>query len=160
MTESTSALIRDKLVEIGHRLVDLQLSTGLDSGDASYFDRASNVVYSLPGPSDRLPIRSWRDIRREDIATTDSDGVLHTDSNHEPTVELPMHLAIYKARSDINAIVHSHAVDSQIFAAMSKDIPTATIDSYTRVGFGPIRCGEFGVVGTEQLGRNMVYALG
>jgi L-fuculose-phosphate aldolase len=71
-----------------------------------------------------------------------------------------MHLSIYRARPEVNAVVHSHAEDSQVFAALEEDIPTATIDSYTRAGFGPIVCGEFGIVASDQLGENMVAALG
>lgn len=143
----------------GWRMVDLGLTTGLDSGDITLFDRENGVVYALPAPSDRLPIRSWKDVRPEDVAVVDPDGNTLPESLTEPTVELPMHLAIYAARPDANAIVHTHAEDSQVFAAAEKDIPTATIDSYTRVGFGPIRCGQFGVVASKELGDNMVAVL-
>lgn len=143
----------------GWRMVDLGLTTGLDSGDITLFDRQNGVVYALPAPSDRLPIRSWKDVRPEDVAVVDPDGNTLPESLTEPTVELPMHLAIYAARPDANAIVHTHAEDSQVFAAAEKDIPTATIDSYTRVGFGPIRCGKFGVVASKELGDNMVAVL-
>lgn len=143
----------------GWRMVDLGLTTGLDSGDITLFDRENGVAYALPAPSDRLPIRSWKDVRPEDVAVVDPDGNTLPESLTEPTVELPMHLAIYAARPDANAIVHTHAEDSQVFAAAEKDIPTATIDSYTRVGFGPIRCGKFGVVASKELGDNMVAVL-
>lgn len=118
------------------------------------------MIYALPAPSARLPIRTWKDVRPEDVAMVDERGNLHPASLAEPTVELPMHLAIYAARPDVNAIVHSHAEDSQVFAAAERDIPTATIDSYTRAGFGPIKCGEFGVVASVELGEHMVAALG
>ncbi|WP_441959973.1 class II aldolase/adducin family protein [Mycolicibacterium houstonense] len=143
----------------GWRMVDLGLTTGLDSGDITLFDRENDVIYALPAPSDRLPIRSWKDVRPEDVAVVDPEGNTLPGSLTEPTVELPMHLAIYAARPDVNAIVHTHAEDSQVFAAAERDIPTATIDSYTRVGFGPIRCGRFGVVASKALGDNMVEVL-
>jgi L-fuculose-phosphate aldolase len=60
----------------------------------------------------------------------------------------------------VNAIVDSHSEDSQVLAAQERSIPTATISSYTRAGFGPIICGEFGVVATEQLEQSMVVGLG
>jgi L-fuculose-phosphate aldolase len=142
------------------RMCDLKLTTGLDSGDATLYDRDAGLIYALPAPSDRLPIRTWRDVRPEDIAVVDKQGRMVDGSLTEPTVELPMHLSIYRARPEVNAIVHSHAEDSQVFAALEKDIPTATIDSYTRAGFGPIACGAFGIVASEELGKNMVAALG
>lgn len=141
-------------------MCDLALTTGLDSGDASYFDRDEGVIYALPAPSERWAIRSWREVRPGDVALTTPDGTTLAQSFTEPTVELPMHLAIYQARPQVNAIVHTHAEDSQVFAALDMDIPTCTIDAYTRAGFGPIRCGEFGVVASAELGTNTVKALG
>ena len=152
--------LRVAVADAGWRLVDLGLTTGLNSGDASLFDRASGLVYALPAPSDRLPIRSWKDVRPEDVAVVTISGDPVDGSLTEPTVELPMHLSVYRARPDVNAIVHSHAEDSQVFAAAELDVPTCTIDSYTRAGFGPIVCGKFGVVASVELGENMVVALG
>lgn len=160
MPELLKALYRTAVAEAGWRMVELGLTTGLDAGDASFFDRANGVIYALPAPSARLPIRSWLDVRPEDVALVGPDGRLLDDSMSEPTVELPMHLSIYGARPEVNAIVHSHAEDSQVFAAAELDIPTCTIDSYTRSGFGPIRCGAFGIVASAELGNNMVEALG
>jgi L-fuculose-phosphate aldolase len=156
--------IRDEyrvaVVDGAWRMVDLGLTTGLDSGDITVFDRENGLIYALPSPSARLPIRTWKDVRYEDIAIVDEHGNLQPESMTDPTVELPMHLSIYRARPEVNAIVHTHAEDSQVFAAAERDIPTATIDSYTRAGFGPIRCGKFGIVASVELGDNMVTALG
>lgn len=160
MSSSVRDDLRAAVAAAGWRMVDLGLTTGLDSGDVSFFDREHGLIYALPAPSDRLPIRSWKDVRPEDVAVTDTTGAPVAGSLTEPTVELPMHLSIYAARPETNAIVHSHAEDSQVFAAAERDIPTATIDSYTRAGFGPIRCGEFGVVASKELGEHMVVALG
>jgi ribulose-5-phosphate 4-epimerase/fuculose-1-phosphate aldolase len=152
--------IQAAVARAAHEMVDLKLTTGLDSGDISVFDREHGLVYALPAPSDRMPIRTWKEVRPEDVSVVRPDGAAVDGSFTEPTVELPMHLSIYEARADVNAIVHSHAEDSQVFAAAQRDIPTATIDSYTRAGFGPIRCGAFGVVASAALGENMVAALG
>lgn len=160
MSTLVDSMCRRAVAEAGWRMVEMKLTTGLDSGDASLFDRESGRIYALPAPSDRLPIRSWSDVRPEDVAIVDIDGLPAVGSLSEATVELPMHLAIYRARSDVNAIVHSHAEDSQVFAAVERDIPTFTIDSYTRSGFGPIRCGGFGVVASQELGEQTVRALG
>jgi ribulose-5-phosphate 4-epimerase/fuculose-1-phosphate aldolase len=151
---------QDLIVRGANQMVDYGLTTGLDSGDISIFDRENSVIYALPAPSERFPIRSWKEVRREDVAIVDPAGARLSESYTDPTVELPMHLSIYRARPEVNSIVHSHAEDSQVFAALSRDIPTSTIDSYTRAGFGPIRCGEFGVVASEALGESMVAALG
>jgi len=152
--------LRIAVADAGWRMVDLHLTTGLDSGDASFYDRENDLIYALPAPSERLPIRGWKDVRPEDVAVTTGAGEVLAESLTEPTVELPMHISVYQARPEVIAIVHSHAEDSQVFAATELAIPTCTIDSYTRAGFGPIVCGKFGVVASVELGENMVAALG
>ncbi len=136
------------------------LTTGLDSGDVSVFDRDAGLIYALPAPSPTWPIRSWAHTRAEDVAIIKPDGEPVAESYTEPTVEIPMHLKIYEARPDVNAIVHSHAEDSQVFAAAELPIPTLTIDAYTRLGFGPVPCAKFGIVASQELGLNMVEVLG
>lgn len=152
--------IRRRIAEAATDMVRHRLTTGLDAGDISVFDRDAGLIYALPRPCEELPIRSWTDIRPEDVAVIDPSGKLIEGSAQHPTVEIPMHLRIYEGRSDANAIVHSHGEWSQIFAAVGKDIPTSTIDTYTHVGFSNIPCGKFGMVASEELAVNMVEALG
>ena len=97
------------VADAGWKMVDLGLTTGLDSGDVTLFDREEGVIYALPAPSARMPIRSWKDVRPEDIAIVTPDGTVLPESMTEPTVELPMHLSTIRSRLDANAIVHTHA---------------------------------------------------
>jgi L-fuculose-phosphate aldolase len=152
--------IRRRMAEAANEMVAQSLTTGLDAGDISVFDRENGLIYALPRPCAQLPIRSWREIRLEDVAVIFPDGKLVEGSYQTPTVEIPMHLRLYEARADVNAIVHSHGEWSQVFAAAGKDIPTATIDTYSHCGFSPIRCGKFGMVGSEELAVAMVEAVG
>lgn len=152
--------LRRRIAEAATQMCEQSLTTGLDAGDISVFDRDAGLIYALPRPCAQLPIRSWRDIRPEDVAVITPDGKVVQDSYQTPTVEIPMHLRLYEARPDTNAIVHSHGEWSQVFAAAGKDIPTATIDTYTHCGFAPIRCGKFGMVGSEELAVAMVEAVG
>ncbi len=49
----------------------------------------------------------------------------------KPSIEAGMHIAIYKARSDISAIVHAHPVTASTFAAMDMKIDiTLTAEAY------------------------------
>jgi ribulose-5-phosphate 4-epimerase/fuculose-1-phosphate aldolase len=113
----------------------------------------------LPAPSEQLRIRSWKEVRPEDVAVITLDGERVAGSLTNPSVELPMHLSAHVARDDVNVIVHSHAEDSQIYAAIEQGIPTCTIDSYTRAGFGPIKCGKFGAVASKERDENTVEVL-
>jgi ribulose-5-phosphate 4-epimerase/fuculose-1-phosphate aldolase len=152
--------LKRRLAESAAEMVDQSLTTGLDAGDISVYVRDEGLIYALPRPCERLRIRSWKDIRPEDVAVIDPAGEVVEGSNTDPTVEIPMHLRIYEARPDISAVVHSHGEWSQVFATTGRDIPTSTIDTFVHCGFGPIRWGRFGLVGSEELAVNMVEALG
>jgi L-fuculose-phosphate aldolase len=152
--------IRRRIAEAATEMCKKSLTTGLDAGDISVFDRDAGIIYALPRPCEDLPIRSWTDIRPEDVAVLSPDGKLMEGSTQRPTVEIPMHLRLYEARLDANAIVHSHGEWSQVFAAVGRDIPTSTIDTYSHLGFSPVRCGRFGMVASEELAVNMVEVIG
>ena len=46
-------------------------------------------------------------LRAEEVALVTATGELV--EGREPTVELPLHLAVYAARSDVGAVVHTHS---------------------------------------------------
>jgi L-fuculose-phosphate aldolase len=93
----------------------------------------------------------------EDIVLTNAEGESIL-GKRNPTSERRLHLAIYRARLDIKAIVHSHA-------------PYSTTLSIARIPIGPIvdeiipfiggcDVAEFGMAGSDELAYNAVQALG
>ena len=156
-------MIKQELIEVVAKSAktfwDLKLTPGSDSGDTSLLDRETGLVYILPQPSEKQPIKNWSHVGPDDIAVIDLDGGVVGNQENFPTVEAPMHLTIYKARPDVNAIVHSHGEWSQIFAGVRKDIPSFVMDTFHYCG-GDIKCAEFGRVASEVLAVNIVKALG
>jgi L-fuculose-phosphate aldolase len=76
----------------------------------------------------------------------------------KPSVEWPFHLAIMRARPDVDAIVHTHATFSTILAIAGRSIPAV---HYMIAAFGgpDIRCAPYATYGTRQLSDNAVAAL-
>lgn len=151
--------LMEEVARSAHTFWEKKLTPGMDSGDTSLRDPETGLIYILPQPSQRQPIRGWNTITSADIAVIDPRGNVVGQPENLPTVEAPMHLGIYEARPDVNAIVHSHGVWSQIFAAVRQDIPCLTIDAYHFL-LGEVKCAEFGRVGSEALAQNIVEALG
>ena len=79
----------------------------------------------------------YETMRPEDVCLVRLDGLLV--EGPAPSVELPMHLAVYAARPDVGAIVHTHS-------------PRATADPTAPVAEG--------VSGTPELGAAVVAAAG
>jgi L-fuculose-phosphate aldolase len=149
----------EEVARSAHTFWEKKLTPGMDSGDTSLRDPETGLIYILPQPSERQPIRGWNTITSADVAVIDQQGNVVGPPENLPTIEAPMHLRIYEARPDVNAIVHSHGVWSQIFAAVRQDIPCLTMDAYHFL-MGEVKCAEFGRVASETLAQNIVEALG
>lgn len=80
------------------------------------------------------------------------------DGSRLPSSELPMHLAIYQARSDVHAVVHTHSPYATTFACLRESIPPV----HYLVGFAGthVPLAEYATYGTEALAENAIRALG
>jgi L-fuculose-phosphate aldolase len=76
-----------------------------------------------------------------------------------PSSEWPFHLAIYAARADALAIVHTHSPHATSLACLSRGIP-AFHYMVAVAGGDRIDCAPYATFGTEELARNAVAALG
>ena len=77
----------------------------------------------------------------------------------KPSVECPLHAEIYKARPEINAIIHTHSINASSIAAARKDIPPILDDMVQIVG-GSIRITEYTLPGSEQMAKDGPVCLG
>ncbi len=92
------------------------------------------------------------------IPIVDMEGNV-IDGDYVPSMELKMHLNIYKHRPDINVIIQSHATYSMAMAMARKPIPAANEILIQIVG-GRVECAEFEFPGTDALSQSVVKALG
>lgn len=101
----------------------------------------------------------YRDMQLDDLVLVDPGGsVLHGAEGRSPSSELQLHLACYRAFEDIGSVVHSHPVWATMFAVAHRPIP-ACIDEFAVYCGGDVRCAEYAVSGTPDVGRNAVRAL-
>jgi L-fuculose-phosphate aldolase len=77
----------------------------------------------------------------------------------KPSKETPMHLAIYRARRDVCAIVHTHSPYATAVSVQHEMVPPFLEEQIPYLG-GEIRTAKYGMSGTEGLGANVVAALG
>ncbi|MCK5587151.1 MAG: class II aldolase/adducin family protein [Candidatus Lokiarchaeota archaeon] len=74
-----------------------------------------------------------------------------------PSTELPMHSAIYRARPDIEAIVHIHPQFSTVFAILEKPIELLTAES--RIILGELPIVEYAEPGSKKLAELVASSL-
>jgi L-fuculose-phosphate aldolase len=92
------------------------------------------------------------------LAFVGLDGAAASGSG-EPSRESPLHAAIYRARADVGAIVHTHSVHATAWSFLPEPLgpPIEEIEYY---GIGPIRTSEPAPAGSLALAGNAVLALG
>jgi len=74
-----------------------------------------------------------------------------------PTSELPLHLAIYAARPEVGAIVHTHSPAATALSTLVEEIPA--VHYYVAMFGGPLVVAPYATYGTAELARNVVDAL-
>lgn len=100
----------------------------------------------------------YEQLRPQDMVILTLDGQ-RVAGDLKPSSDTASHLYIYRQRADVNGIVHTHSPYATAFAALGRPIPvylTAIADEFG----GPIPCGGFALIGGEQIGREVVRAIG
>ena len=95
------------------------LQTGLTSGtggNISVFNRRSGKIALTPSGVE------YDRMKEEDIVISDLDGNI-VEGKLEPTSEKDLHLALYRSRSDVNAVVHVHSEYATTLASLGWEIP-------------------------------------
>jgi L-ribulose-5-phosphate 4-epimerase len=94
----------------------------------------------------------------ENMVIVDLEGKI-VEGSLKPSSDTASHLYIYRHRSEINGVVHTHSPYATAFAANGKPIPailTAIADEFG----GPIPCGRFALIGGDQIGQVVIEAIG
>lgn len=91
-----------------------------------------------------------------DIVEMNLNGAVVGDGR--PSTEWRFHLDIYRARPDVEAIVHAHPTYCTTLAIMERDIP-AIHYMVAVAGGDTIRCAPYATFGTQELSDHAVEAL-
>lgn len=98
---------------------------------------------------------AYESLRAEDISLVSLKG--QTLSGAKPSSELPLHLAVYRAREDVGAVVHSHSKFSTVMASLCETLPAVTVPGCE---FYPVKSAPFVLPGSEALAEKTVEKLG
>jgi L-fuculose-phosphate aldolase len=93
----------------------------------------------------------------DDLVTLDLDGRVRAGAR-EPSSEWRFHTAIYRARPDAQAIVHTHSPRATALACTRRGIP-AFHYMIAFCGGADVRCADYATFGTKALADNAVAAL-
>lgn len=117
---------RDELLAGALRLLALDLTAGL-SGNLSLAEE--DGIWITPSG---MP---YPDLGADDLVWVARDGSRIT-GRRQPSVELGMHLACYRARTDIGAVVHAHPTAVIALAMLGEGLPCVTDSLAGAIGGG------------------------
>lgn len=146
------------LEKIKQELVDLHLELPKNhlvmwtGGNVSARDPESGLVVIKPSG-----VR-YDDLHADMMVVLNLKGDI-IEGELKPSSDAYSHLYIYRERKDVGGVVHTHSRYATAFAAVGKPIPpvlTAIADEFG----GPIPCGEFALIGDEEIGKVVVENLG
>lgn len=99
----------------------------------------------------------YAEMTAADIVALDLAGKVRS-GTRTPSSESPFHTAIYRARPDAEAIVHTHSPRATALACARRAIPPFHYMIALAGGAG-IRCAEYATFGTQALAENALRGL-
>lgn len=92
-------------------------------------------------------------MRRPDLTIVDMDGrQLH--GCRKPTSELGMHLAFYRQRMDVQAVIHSHPPVATAFACAGRALEEMLCQE-AAMTLGPVPLARYATTGTEEVAESL-----
>jgi L-ribulose-5-phosphate 4-epimerase len=125
---------------------------------------AGNVSRRLAPQGKRLLLaitpssRDYSSLSPDDIQILDFD-TQKVEGDLPPSVETALHIGIYRARPDINAVIHTHSVFATAAAVSGLAIPPILEEQLIYLG-GEIKLAAYAPSGTPELAKNAVATLG
>jgi L-fuculose-phosphate aldolase len=138
---------RRQIVEIGQRIYD-RFFVAANDGNLSARLNRETILMTPTGVSKGF-------MTPEGLIKMNLDGqVLGAAGRRPASSETPMHLAIYRVRPDVGAVVHTHAPAATAFAA--SDVPLdAPLLPEVLMCLGPVAMVPYARAGTDALPRAM-----
>ena len=145
--------LREALVAAGRRLISENLTSGT-SGNISVCDREggymlitpSGVDYAACTPADMVALRL-------------EDGLPLCEGQLRPSIEAELHRGVYLLRPDVQAVLHTHPINSTVFSVIGEEIPLIT-DAAVQELRAPVRTAVYYPPGTAELAAAAQAALG
>src|SRR5919205_2247670 len=138
--------LKEQMCDIGRRIWQKGFCAG-NEGNHSIRIAPDRVLCTPTGISKGF-------LKPDDICTVDMEGK-QVAGKRKRTSEILMHLAIYKARPDVKAVVHSHPPHATAFAVAGVELPTC-IHPEAEVFLGAVKTAKYVTPGDTRLGESIL----
>src|SRR6266550_2616171 len=137
--------IKEQMCDIGRRIWVKGFCAG-NEGNHSYRIGENRILCTPTGISKSA-------LKPDDICTVDLEGK-QISGTRKRTSEINLHLAIYKERPDVKAVIHSHPPHATAFAIADIELPTCSHPE-AEVFLGPVKTAKYVTPGDTRLGESI-----
>lgn len=143
---------REEIVEVGKLIYERGL-VQMSGGNISMRDPETNLVAIKPSGGQYIHMKP------EDIIIVDLDGNV-VEGSRKPSIETAMHTGIYKARPDINAIVHCHPIHAVAWSNKTNNKVLRSVICAQYMLNGTVAVAPYEAAGSAGLAASAVKAIG
>jgi L-fuculose-phosphate aldolase len=147
------AATRAEIVRVGHLLRARGLAVGTSGNvGARLSDGRIAITPSTMDDDEMTP---------DDVVIVGAEGA-PSEGRRRPSSELALHVAVFAARPDVGAIVHTHSPFATAWATTRRELPAVHYVLALLVGPGrdTLRVAPYATFGTGELARNAATTLG
>lgn len=143
--------LREEVLEMNLELPRNRLVVW-SGGNVSGRDPETGLIVIKPSgvPFDRL--------KAESMVVVDIDGEI-VEGDLRPSVDLGIHLHLYRARADVRGVTHTHSPYATSFAVVNEDIPAALTPITHLIGSG-VPCTRYATPGAEDTASAILESVG
>ena len=147
--------VKQAVVMAAQKMVSLELATGTSGNISARIHSQDELGDLLALTPSGKPYVTLVD---DDIVVSDFE-VEPIEGDLVPSTESLLHVAIYRARPDVQAVIHTHSIFASVTAVAGLEIPPIVDETTITLG-GPIKISDYAFPGTQNLADNVCKALG
>ena len=141
--------IRNEITDIGREIA----ASGFNLGTWGNISIRADEYHIAITPSGV----AYQTMKAEDIVVVNLDGKT-VECDKKPSIELPLHIEVYKVKKRVKAIIHTHSVHCTAFAIARKPILAVCEDMVQIVG-GRVEVASYFLPGSEELAQAAIDAM-
>ena len=145
---------KEQVQAAARRMAERGLVTGT-SGNVSLRIEAKGKTELLAITPSGIPHET---MKPDDIVIVSFEGGT-VEGTLKPSTETSLHIGVYRARRNVNAVFHTHSPHASALAVAGRSLPPVTEEQVVYLG-GEVRCAPYALSGSDELAAAAIEALG